>query len=133
MNEINDKKEEGVHMIDENTEVVVLGFPDPFNPDVIDLQQRCLLKDSLHVMNKRLEEIDFENEPYRYYDFSVLYIADERGYWFLPASFNLSENNKFIYGYDVDRNISVQKEFEGIIYFTDDLMVKVLNIKENIK
>lgn len=118
--------EEVVTMIDENTEVCILGFPDPFNPDVIDLQQRCLLKDSLHVMNKILEEKDFSKLSYRYYDFSVFYIADERSYSYLPRSFDCSDKNKFIYGYDIDKVISVQNDFKDMLHFTDDLMVKVV-------
>lgn len=126
MNKLKEYNEEVVTMIDENTEVCILGFPDPFNPDVIDLQQRCLLKDSLHVMNKILEEKDFEKESYRYYDFSVLYIADERSYKYLPLTFNITGKDKFIFGYGIDKEISVQKEFKDILFFTDDLMVKVI-------
>ena len=125
MNDLEEYKEEKVIMIDENTEVAVLGFPDPVNPNVFDFKKRCLLKDSLRVMNERLDEIDFEKELYRYYDFSVLCQRDERSYTDLPPTFDITVNDKLVYTYDCDKRINVSEEFEGLLHFTDDCKVKV--------
>ena len=54
--------------VTENTEVVVVGFPDPFSPSATDFVHRCALKDSLPAMEKRLEEMSLEEKMMAFFD-----------------------------------------------------------------
>ncbi|MBR3840753.1 MAG: hypothetical protein IKM20_06425 [Erysipelotrichales bacterium] len=113
-------------MINEDTEVIVLGFPDPFSPYAVDFKQRCALKDSLLVIKNYLEESNLSEEERLYYDFSVLYIGDEESYSYLPLTFNLTGKDKLVYSYDGENDMRVGEEFQDILQFTDDLRVEVI-------
>lgn len=97
-------------MISENTEVVIWGFPDSFQPNAIDFKRICLLKDSLLVMNEHLEDLNKIEKMY--YQFSVLLVKDDGHY-------------KLVYSYFGDGDIKVKDEFEDLLHFTPQLIVEV--------
>lgn len=99
-------------MIGENTEVLVFGFPDPFQANAIDFKQICLLKDSLLVMNEHLEELNLNKDDMVYYQFSVLLVKEDG-------------HHKLIYSYTGNKKIKVREEFDGMLIFTPQLMVEV--------
>lgn len=94
--------DELVRTLNEYTKVLILSFPDPFEDHYHDYIHHCALKDTLERMDKHLDELDLDEHGRLGYMFSVLLIAEGGGY-------------RLIYSYDGDRNITVEKEFEGIL------------------
>ena len=94
--------DELVRTLNEYTKVLILSFPDPYEDNYHDYIHHCALKDSLHEMNKHLDELDLDEKGRLGYIFSVLLIAEGGGH-------------RLIYSYDGDRNVTVRKEFEGIL------------------
>ena len=92
-------------MIYDDTQVVLLGFNDPFSA-AYDFVYHCTLKDSMAIMDKRLEEVDFSKDEIRYYQFSVLLVDEEK-------------NHRLIYSYNDDKHIHISKGFEGTVIFDD--------------
>ena len=92
-------------MVHDDTEVHVIGFPDPFS-NAMDFFDPCALKDSMAVMDKHLEGLDFEKEKIIYYQFSVLLMDEEK-------------NHKLVYSYNGDKDIYISKGFEGVLVFDD--------------
>ena len=92
-------------MVNDDTEVHVIGFPDPFS-NAMDFFDPCALKDSMAVMDKYLEELDFEKEKIIYYQFSVLLMDEEKNY-------------KLVYSYNDDKDIRISKGFEGTVVFEE--------------
>lgn len=88
-----------------DTEVHLLGFPDPFS-NATDYFDPCALKDSMAVMDKYLDGLDFEKENIVYYQFSVLLMDEER-------------NHKLVYSYNGNKQIHISKGFEGAVVFED--------------
>ena len=92
-------------MVNDDTQVHVIGFPDPFS-NAMDFFDPCALKDSLAVMDKYLEGLDFEKEKIIYYQFSVLLMDEEK-------------NHKLVYLYNGDKDIHISKGYEGVVIFED--------------
>ena len=92
-------------MVNDDTEVHVIGFPDPFS-NAMNFFDPCALKESLAVMDKYLGELDFEKEKIIYYQFSVLLMDEEK-------------NHKLVYSYNGDKDIHISKGFEGTVVFED--------------
>ena len=90
-------------MINENTEVLILGWPDPFNIHHYGYIHRCALKDSLSKMENHLNDLNLTEDERLYYQFSVL----------------LEENGKerLIYTYYGNKKIKVRDEFKDILNF----------------
>ena len=63
---------ENCPMVHDDTEVVLIGFNDPYSA-AHDFVYRCTLKDSMATMDKRLEEVDFGKDDIRYYQFTCIY------------------------------------------------------------
>lgn len=101
-----------IYIISENTEVLIFGYPDPFQENAIDYREHCLLKDSLLVMNKHLDELNLNEDDRLYYQFSVLLVKEDGHY-------------KLIYSYFGNKKIKVREEFDGMLHFTPQLMVEV--------
>ena len=99
-------------MIHENTEVLILGFPDPYEDNYNDYIQQCALKDSLWKMDKYLNELNLSDHERLGYQFSVLLVGDDEDY-------------TLIYSYCGNKKIEVREEFEGILHFTPQLKVEV--------
>lgn len=92
--------------VTENTEIVVVGFPDPFSPSATDFVHRCALKDSLPAMEKHLEELNLDKYGRLCYQFSVLLVDED---W----------DHKLVYSYNGDKGIHISKGFEGTLIFDD--------------
>ena len=93
-------------MVNGETEVVVVGFPDPFRDAVRDLDHHCALKDSLAVMDKHLEELNLDRKGRLGYQFSVLFVDEEKNY-------------RLVYSYNGNGEIHISKGFEGAVIFGD--------------
>lgn len=89
-------------MINENTQVLILGWPDPFNVHHYGYVHRCALKDSLSRMENHLKELNLSERERLYYQFSVLFV-DENG------------KEKLVYTYFGDKKIKVRDEFKDIL------------------
>ena len=94
--------EELVRTLNEYTKVLILSFPDPYEDNYHDYIHHCALKDSLSQMDKHLDALNLDRHERLGYQFSVLLVAEDGGH-------------RLIYSYDGDRNITVRKEFEGIL------------------
>lgn len=101
LSEIKDMKG-GLYMINENTEVLIIGWPDPLDDNYIDYFHRCVLKDSLSKMKDHIKELNFDRKRRMFYQFSVLLIGEKSGH-------------KLIYTYYRDKTISVKDEFKDIM------------------
>ena len=91
-------------MINENTEVLILGFPDPFDDNYNDYIHHCALKDSLWKMDKHLNELNLNSHERLGYQFSVLLHEGNNGY-------------KLVYSYTGDKEILIEDEFKNILNF----------------
>ena len=98
-------------MINENIEVLIISFPDPYNDNYHDYLHRCALKDSLNKMDEHLNKLNLNSHERLGYQFSVL-MREDSGY-------------KLVYSYTGDRKIMVKEEFKGMLHFTPQLMVEV--------
>ena len=92
-------------LIHDDTQVVLIGFNDPYS-DARDFIHRCSLKDSMAIMDKRLEEVDFGKDELRYYQFSVL-LVDEK------------MDHRLVYSYNEGKHIHISRGFEGRVIFDD--------------
>lgn len=93
--------EELIRTLNDKTEVLILGFPDPYEVGYNDYVHHCALKDSLHRMSRHLDELNLNEYERLGYDFSVLLIGDG--------------GHKLIYSYNGNREIRVRKEFKDIL------------------
>ena len=77
------KIKEKFYIINENTEVTIVGWPDPLYNEIVDFLVRCKLKDSLAIMQAHLKEVDMsrydlKDLDIKYYQFSVLMDNDNK-------------------------------------------------------
>lgn len=97
---------EALGILNENIEVLILGFPDSYDDDYLDYVHHCALKDSLFKMNKHLDELNLDRRGRLGYQFSVLLVGDKGGH-------------KLVYSYSGDREIITSKEFEDVLNFIE--------------
>lgn len=98
-------KEEGdrVLAIDADTEILVLGWPDPLEINYYGYVHRCALKDSLSRMENHIAGSDLSEQEKMYYQFSVL-LTWEGGH-------------RLLYTYYGDGEISVEDAVKDILHF----------------
>ena len=87
-----------------DTNVLVLGFPDPLMPNCIDFAERMTVRDSMINMKKHLEELDIGVK--KYYQFSVLLVGEEG-------------RHKLLYTLWGDGEVSLENGYEDIEKYID--------------